>query len=81
MARSPNRDIGLKLAAKLLAGRPRPCLILGEVTAGFAVTAQWTAFDLIPVGAVVNLQQLSTPMVLFVGPALLAAQRDAAEMF
>lgn len=51
-------------------------LVLGGITAGFAVTAQWTAFDLIPVGVVVSLQQLSTPVVLFVGPALLAAPRE-----
>lgn len=47
-------------------------LVLGGASAGFAVAAQWTAFDLIPVGAVVSLQQLSTPVVLFVGPALLS---------
>lgn len=49
-----------------------PWLILGGTSAGFAVAAQWTAFDLIPVGAVVSLQQLSTPVVLFVGPVLLS---------
>lgn len=51
-------------------------LALGGVTAGFAVVAQWTAFDLIPVGATVSLQQVSTPVVLFVGPALLSAPRE-----
>lgn len=51
-------------------------LALGGITAGFAITAQWTAFDLIPVGAVVSLQQLSTPVVLFIGPVLLSAPRE-----
>lgn len=53
-----------------------PWLVLGGASAGFAVAAQWTAFDLIPVGAVVSLQQLSTPVVLFVGPALLSDRRE-----
>lgn len=51
-------------------------LVLGGISAGFAITAQWTAFDLIPVGAVVSLQQLSTPVVLFLGPTLLSAPRE-----
>jgi len=51
-------------------------LFLGGVSAGFAIAAQWTAFDLIPVGAVVSLQQISTPVVLFVGPVLLSAPRE-----
>jgi uncharacterized membrane protein len=46
------------------------------LSAGFAIAAQWTAFDLIPVGAVISLQQLSTPVVLFIGPLLLAAPRE-----
>ncbi len=54
-------------------------LLLGGVSAGFAVAAQWTAFDLIPVGAVVSLQQLSTPVVLFVGPTLLSAPRERSD--
>ena len=51
-------------------------LVLGGISAAFAITAQWTAFELIPVGAVVSLQQLSTPVVLFVGPVLLTAPRE-----
>ncbi len=51
-------------------------LVLGGLSAGFAIAAQWTAFDLIPVGAVISLQQLSTPVVLFIGPFLLAAPRE-----
>lgn len=51
-------------------------LVLGGLSAGFAIAAQWTAFDLIPVGVVISLQQLSTPVVLFIGPALLAAPRE-----
>ena len=53
-----------------------PWLALGAASGGFAIAAQWTAFDLIPVGAVVSLQQLSTPVVLLVGPILLAAPRE-----
>ena len=51
-------------------------LILGGVSAAFAVVAQWTAFELIPVGAAVSLQQISTPVVLFIGPVLLSAPRE-----
>ena len=51
-------------------------LVLGGVSAGFAITAQWTAFDLIQVGEVVSLQQLSTPVVIFVGPVLLGASQE-----
>jgi drug/metabolite transporter (DMT)-like permease len=54
-------------------------LVLGGVSAGFAITAQWTAFDLIPVGTVVSLQQLSTPVVLFVGPVLLSAPGERSD--
>lgn len=54
-------------------------LVLGGITAGFAITAQWTAFDLIEVGAVVSLQQLSTPVVIFIGPILLSAPRERAD--
>jgi len=54
-------------------------LVLGGISAGFAITAQWTAFDLIEVGAVVSLQQLSTPVVIFIGPILLAAPRERAD--
>jgi len=61
-------------------GRPvAGWLLLGAVSGGFAITAQWTAFDLIPVGTVVSLQQLSTPVVLFVGPVLLSAPGERSD--
>jgi drug/metabolite transporter (DMT)-like permease len=59
-----------------LSGPTRGWLALGAASAGLAVVAQWTAFDLIPVGAVVSLQQLSTPVVLLAGPLLLGSPRE-----
>ena len=51
-------------------------LVLGGTAAGLAIAAQWTALDLIPVGAAISLQQLNTPTVLFLGPILLRAPRE-----
>ena len=54
----------------------RRWLVSGGLAAAIALTAQWTAFALIPVGAAISLQQLSTPVVLFVGPLLLSAPAE-----
>lgn len=56
----------------------RRWLLSGGLTAAVALTAQWTALGLIPVGVAISLQQLSTPVVLFVGPWLLAAPSERA---
>lgn len=56
----------------------RRWLLSGGLTAAIALTAQWTAFALIPVGVAISLQQLSTPVVLFVGPLLLSAPAERA---
>lgn len=48
----------------------------GGVAAALAITAQWTAFGLIPVGAAIAIQQISTPVVLFVAPALLRSPAE-----
>lgn len=56
----------------------RRWLLLGGFTSAVAVTAQWTAFALIPVGAAISLQQVSTPMVIFLGPHLLSAPAERA---
>ncbi len=51
-------------------------VVAGGIGAGVALVSQWTAFDLITVGAVISLQQISTPVVLFAGPIVLAAPRE-----
>ncbi|MFT7476447.1 MAG: drug/metabolite transporter (DMT)-like permease [Verrucomicrobiales bacterium] len=56
----------------------RRWLFSGGFAAAIALTAQWSAFALIPVGAAISLQQLNTPLVLFAGPILLAAPAERA---
>ncbi|MFV2039826.1 MAG: DMT family transporter [Acidimicrobiales bacterium] len=56
----------------------RRWLLSGGLTAAVGLTAQWTAIGLIPVGVAISLQQLSTPVVLFVGPWLLATPAERA---
>ena len=53
-----------------------PWVGMGGLAAGFAIAAQWTAFDLIPVGIAIALQQVSTLVVLVAGPPLLRARRE-----
>lgn len=53
-----------------------PWLLLGGVMAAVAFTSQWTAYTLIPIGAAVALQQLNTPLVLFLGPRMLRAPAE-----
>jgi len=53
-------------------------LFSGGLAAAVALTAQWSAFALIPVGAAISLQQLNTPLVLFAGPILLATPSERA---
>ena len=52
--------------------------LLGGGMSALALTAQWTAFSLIPIGVAVSLQQLSTPVVLFLGPIVLSAPSERA---
>jgi drug/metabolite transporter (DMT)-like permease len=73
----------MHLATRVMSGRwvPRDpiasrWLVLGGSAAALAIAAQWTALDLIPVGAAISLQQLNTPTVLFLGPILLRAPRE-----
>ncbi|MGI9605679.1 MAG: DMT family transporter [Acidimicrobiales bacterium] len=75
----------MHVAARFLTGKwvhvprgARRWLMLGGITAGTALTAQWTALGLIPVGEAISLQQLSTPVVMFAGPLLLAAPAERA---
>lgn len=56
----------------------RRWLYSGGFAAALALTAQWSALALIPVGAAISLQQLNTPLVLFLGPVLLAAPSERA---
>lgn len=56
----------------------RRWLLSGGLTAALALTAQWSAFALIPVGAAISLQQLSTPVVMLAGPVLLATPAERA---
>lgn len=52
--------------------------LLGGAMSALALTAQWTAFALIPIGVTISLQQLNTPVVLFLGPVLLSAPAERA---
>lgn len=72
-------------SSRLITGRwvsvppgSRRWLVSGGLTAALALTAQWTAFGLIPVGVAISLQQMSTPVVLFIGPLLLSAPAERA---
>lgn len=56
----------------------RRWLYSGGFAAALGLTAQWSALALIPVGAAISLQQLNTPLVLFLGPVLLAAPSERA---
>jgi drug/metabolite transporter (DMT)-like permease len=56
----------------------RRWLLSGGFTAAVALTAQWTAFALIPIGVAISLQQLSTPVVILLGPYLLSAPAERA---
>jgi len=75
----------MHLSSRLLTGQwvtvPRGIrhwLLSGGFTAAVALTAQWTAFALIPIGVAISLQQLSTPVVIIVGPYLLSAPAERA---
>jgi len=50
--------------------------LFGASMAALALVAQWTAFGLIPIGVAISLQQISTPVVLLAGPALLSAPAE-----
>jgi drug/metabolite transporter (DMT)-like permease len=52
--------------------------LAGGSMGALAITAQWTAFGLIPIGVAISLQQLATPVVLFAGPILLSAPAERA---
>ena len=52
--------------------------LAGGSMGALAITAQWTAFGLIPIGVAISLQQLATPVVLFLGPILLSAPAERA---
>jgi drug/metabolite transporter (DMT)-like permease len=52
--------------------------LLGGGMGALALTAQWTAFALIPIGVALSIQQLSTPLVLFLGPIVLSAPAERA---
>ena len=52
--------------------------LLGGGLAALALAAQWTAFALIPIGVALSIQQLSTPLVLFLGPMVLSAPAERA---
>ncbi len=56
----------------------RHWLLSGGFSAAVALTAQWTAFALIPIGVEISLQQISTPVVIFLGPYLLSAPAERA---
>ncbi len=75
----------MHLSSRMLTGQwvsvprgARRWLLSGGLTAAIALTAQWTAFALIPVGVAISLQQMSTPVVLVVGPVLLSAPAERA---
>lgn len=56
----------------------RRWLYSGGLAAAVGLTAQWSALALIPVGAAISLQQINTPLVMFLGPVLLAAPSERA---
>ena len=56
----------------------RHWLLSGGFAAAVAIIAQWTAFALIPIGVAISLQQVSTPVVIFLGPRLLSAPSERA---
>lgn len=75
----------MHISSRLVTGRwvsvprgSRRWLFSGGLAAAVALGAQWTAFALIPVGAAISLQQVSTPLVLFLGPIVLAAPAERA---
>lgn len=57
-------------------GDVRRWLAIGGATAALAIAAQWTAFDRVPVGVAIGIQQLNTPVVLFVGPLALRSPAE-----
>lgn len=75
----------MQLTNRLVTGRwvyvpagARRWLLSGGTMAALGITAQWIAFAAIPVGVAISLQQLSTPVVILIGPILLAAPTERA---
>jgi drug/metabolite transporter (DMT)-like permease len=56
----------------------RHWLLSGGFAAAVALIAQWKAFALIPIGVAISLQQVSTPVVIFLGPRLLSVPSERA---